>query len=235
MKDWFPFTDYDFYACLTAGVLIVASVDYAFYGGVLTARENWSVVQCVVWVAISYIVGQISAAPSAALLEHVVARRLFLDPTKVILGLNPMRKRERIVQALFAQFEYAPLAPEARDKITGNISKALGAPVSQLSGGSFFHIAFPVARSVVDTAARLDRFISLYGFARNVAFAALIAALVLISGNISRLDYRDVGLAALAGVIAIGMFGRFIKFYAAYTAEIFRTYGRVSGEIKTTS
>ena len=36
---------------------------------------------------------------------------------------------------------------------------------------------------------------------------------------------RDFGLAAV--VIAVGLFCRFLKFYAAYAREVFRTYDRL--------
>ena len=65
MKQYFPFTDYDFYVYLTAGMLLIASVDYSFGGTVLIHRTEWTVVQITFWVAIAYLFGQLVAGPSS--------------------------------------------------------------------------------------------------------------------------------------------------------------------------
>ena len=57
MKQWFPFTDYEFYAYIAAGMLLVAAVDYTFGGAVLTNRAEWTVVQIVFWAVIAYLAG----------------------------------------------------------------------------------------------------------------------------------------------------------------------------------
>jgi uncharacterized membrane protein YobD (UPF0266 family) len=78
---------------------------------------------------------------------------------------------------------------------------------------------------VADTGSRLTVFINQYGFSRNVAFVSLVA-LVLLSVRQARTPSSETGwLISAAAVLAIGMFGRFIKFYAAYSCDVLRTYG----------
>jgi hypothetical protein len=114
MKQWFPFTDYDFYAYLTAGMLLIAAIDYTFAGAVLVQRTEWTVVQIAFWTAVAYLVGQLVAGPSAAVLEHGVARGLLHPPLAVCLGLRQRRRREKLAAALFANREYAPLPAQVR-------------------------------------------------------------------------------------------------------------------------
>jgi hypothetical protein len=90
MKQWFPFTDYDFYAYLTSGMLLIAAFDYTFGGGVLVERTEWTVVQIVFWTAVAYLIGQLLAGPSAAVLEHGIASALLRPPLAVLLGLAPI-------------------------------------------------------------------------------------------------------------------------------------------------
>jgi hypothetical protein len=70
----------------------------------------------------------------------------------------------------------------------------------------------------------MDQFRNLYGFSRNVAFVGLIAAGLLAVRFWQAPDVRTAWLLVGALVLGIGMFGRFLKFYAAYSGEVLRTY-----------
>ena len=59
MRDWFPLTNYEFYAFVASGMLLVASIDYCFADAVLVNRTEWTLVQIVFWTVVSYIAGQI--------------------------------------------------------------------------------------------------------------------------------------------------------------------------------
>ncbi len=91
MKSWFPFTDYDFYAYITAGVIVIAGLDYALFGGVLVNRSEWTVVQGVFWSMISYLVGHITAGLSSFLLEQNAIKKAFRAPVLIILNLRKLR------------------------------------------------------------------------------------------------------------------------------------------------
>ena len=49
MKQWFPFTDYDFYGYLTAGICLIAAVDYTVGVADLLHPEHWTAAQSVLW------------------------------------------------------------------------------------------------------------------------------------------------------------------------------------------
>lgn len=230
MKGWFPLTDYDFYACVISGALLIAAADYVFFGATLLNRGDWSVVQTVIWIGVAYVVGQIAAAPSSALIEHLLSRKWLHSPTTILLGLAEPRWRERVIASVFAQHEYTPMPSKLRERIKAAAAHRLRCNEVELDSETVFQIAFPVARGVSDTATRLDRFIALYGFARNLAFAALVASGILVFALLRAFDATTLWLLAAALVVFIGMFGRYIKFYAAYGAEVLRTFGKVASD-----
>jgi hypothetical protein len=224
MKDWFPFTSYEFYAYLAAGVLVIAAVDYSFTGAVLVNRTDWTIVQGVFWTIVAYLSGQLTAAPSSAILEHFLARTIFTAPVEVAAGVKPQHFGDRMIAWLFANREYRPLPLGICEKIRLKASAQLNVALATVSGEVAFNVAFPVARANADTAARLDQFLNLYGFCRNISFSAMIAVACLVFRKSNLNDPNAIGLIAAAIVLCVGMYGRFIKFYAAYSREVLRAY-----------
>lgn len=226
MKDWFPLTSYDFYAYLTAGMVAVAAYDHAFMASALAKQSEWTVVGGVFWAAIAYLVGQIIAIPSAAILEHVVARKLLRSPSEVLLGLAKMRRRERFVALISGAREYGLLPDANRQRTLSKLAIALNVDADKLAGEAAFQCAFPHARGVADSANRLDNFLNQYGMCRNVSFAAFLAAVMLWVGRGTVCDPQTNMLAFGALILSAGLFLRFIKFYAAYSREVFRTFDK---------
>ncbi|SOC39455.1 hypothetical protein SAMN05892877_1062 [Rhizobium subbaraonis] len=227
MRDWFPLTNYEFYAFVASGMLLVATFDYCFAEAVLVHRTEWTTVQFIFWTVVSFIVGHICAAPSAGLVEHLLARTLFHDPMSVQLGLKPLRRRERALGWLFAYREYAPLTPATRETIlTAIATDAIGRCTHRA-----FEIAYPVARQVEDTARRLESFQNAYGFCRNIVFVSLIAGGALAYRYTVYGIGQDVWFSLTAFVIAIGMYGRFLKYYALFGREVLlRFHASLIGE-----
>lgn len=225
MKQWFPLTDYDFYAYITAGMLLIAAADYTFGGAVLVQRTEWTVVQLVFWGAVAYLAGQLAAGPSSSVLEHLVARRLMHPPVAVCPGLAERRRRERWAAALFAGREYSPLPAQERKRIIDGAAAALGVPPADVvDPEAVFGIAFRSARAVPDAAARMDQFRNLYGMSRNVAFVSFVGAVLLLARLCLTPSSRTAWLLAGSLALGIGMFGRFLKFYAAFSREVLGTY-----------
>lgn len=225
MKQWFPLTDYDFYACLTAGALLIVLVDYSFFGGVLLYRDNWTFIAGTFWVAISYLVGHIIAGPSAAILEHLVARRILKPPSEILLGLRLTNWFERALGVMLGISEYRPFPEPIRKRILAAARKKVGLiATDEIDAETVFAVAFPVARSTIDSATRLDNFQNLYGMSRNVAFVALIGIFIL-SWLVWRQPTSAHAFALAASAVGfIGFFGRFLKFYACFSAQVFRAY-----------
>ena len=226
MKQWFPFTDYDFYAYLTAGVMLIAAVDYGLFGAVLIQKTDWPAVHIVFWIATAYVVGQITANPATLIFEQWLGRKVFRSPVTVLLGLKPPRLRERVIRDFLVGRVYSPMDAS----ITKRILAFSALQLTNLKSGTIppeaiFNLAYPVARTIPDSAARLDQFRNLYGFCRNTAFVAAIASvLVLVRASKSSHSPNDYWIALAAFLVSVGMFGRFIKFYSEFAAEMLRTF-----------
>lgn len=227
MKDWFPLTSYDFYAYLTAGMVLLGAIDRVFMESALANEQQWTVIAGVFWAALAYLTGQIVAIPSSAIFEHIVARRILHAPSAILLGSHNRRLVEKILAAAFGAREYSPLPVANQQSIRAKVAKALNVNAAAVDPEAAFFCAFPHARSVADSATRLDTFMNQYGMSRNVSFASLVAACLLIPAAIRTGASEDIALATGAAVFAVGLFGRFIKFYAAYSREVFRTFDKV--------
>lgn len=226
MKDWFPLTSYDFYAYLTSGMVVLAAADHAFLASELASQADWKVVVAVFWAAIAYLIGHIIAIPSSAIFEHLIAKRVLQDPSAVILGLQRQRWREHCFGAIVGAREYEPFPPDYRAGIVAKLARQLNVAESCLEADSAFQCAFSHARSIPDSAARMDSFLDQYGLCRNVSFASVVATVFLTMFACETGNRTDILLAVGAAVLAIGLFIRFIKFYAAYTREVFRAFDR---------
>lgn len=226
MKNWFPFTDYEFYAYITAGAILIAAVDYTLGSSALVARTEWTIVQGIFWTMISYLVGHVVAGLSSFFMEQLLLKKLFTNPLQIILGLKQSRWFELPFQYLFAR-EFSPLPQSVSTKIRLKLDASIVNDQSALEDPeAIFQTAFSVARYSKDSEFRLNQFMNLYGLCRNVAFVSLIAAVLLWTRTYQSPNPKDALLAWGAFVLGLGMFGRFIKFYSAYTREVLRAFER---------
>ena len=224
MKSWFPFTDYDFYAYLTSGMIVLFSVDYGFNGGEIASQTEWSFIQIVFAIAMAYLVGHVVASFASVILEHWIARRVLRPPIAIMMNLGEPVFAERFIGKWIVGRNYEPMPESLRTVILTAVAMKLGKNVEEITNPEdVFHVAFPVARGVVDASTRMDGFRNLYGLLRNVTLAGMIAAAALLyraAGEENSLYWWVFTITVLSAI----MFGRFLKFYATYAAEILRTY-----------
>ena len=225
MKNYFPFTDYDFYAYLTSGMIVLFALDYGFNNGAIMLREDWPFVQIVFAVAIAYLVGQMVAGVASILLEHWIARRVLRPPVAIMMCLGAPRSGESFIGRWIVGRYYQPNSDGQRAAVLRKVAKKLGKqPEEIIDPEDIFQVAFPVARQMPGAVERMDDFRKLYGFSRNVALSGLIAAGALAYRAAVAGEIELYWWALLVIVFSIAMFGRFLKFYAAYGAEVLRSY-----------
>lgn len=231
MKNWFPFTDYDFYAYLTAGLIVLFALDYGLGGHLIISRDNWPFIHVVFVVAVAYLVGQIIGSLASIVLEHWIARRILRPPVAVMMGLGKDRRVEAFIGRWLIGRYYEPMSENRRVVILNKVAKKLGKRPEDIDDPEdVFQVAFPEARAVSDSAERMDNFRNLYGFSRNSAFAGLISAGAFVYRAVV-MDYNDLYWWVLVILLlSFGMYVRFLKFYAAYSAEILRTFASISEE-----
>ncbi|MEZ2127615.1 MULTISPECIES: hypothetical protein [unclassified Sinorhizobium] len=224
MRDWFPLSNYEFYAFVSSGMLLIAAVDYCFTGGILVGRTDWTVVQAIFWTVVSYVLGQICAAPSSALVEFMLAHGFFRSPSAIALGIGKRRWRDYVAAWMFANREYAPLAKPVQDRIKNAASSKLNVPAATLTTDAIFQVAFQAAREKEDSIKRLESFQNNYGFCRNICFVGVIASAMLGYRYYQQPTEKDFWILIAAIVTAIGMFGRFLKYYSAYARQVLTAY-----------
>ena len=236
MRNWFPFTDYDFYGYLTSGFTIMFALDVAFNSGDIVLHSDWTFVQVILAVAFAYAVGQLAAWPSSMLLEHFFARTLLHSPFDVQVRAASPRFVERAINKVVTGQGYLPLGDDALEKMVARASTITGKPASyyEEKPGRLFQPAYEFAKSMPDTRERMDNFRNLYGLTRNLAFVGLVSAAMLALGA-GLVEGGDLGTWAVVALAAgVGMLARYLKFYSAFASEVTRSFAyREPKEVST--
>ena len=236
MKHWFPFTDYEFYAYITAGMIVLFSLDYGVNDGAIVLQDSWSFIQIVFVIGTAYIIGHIVAGPASTVLEHWVARRILRPPVAIMMGLGKAGFIEAIFSIATISRYYQPLPQGLRSLIFEGVARSLNKSSEEITDPEeVFQVAFPVAQKTPLTVERMDTFLRLYGFSRNVAMAGFVSTLPLIHRAYTENETPLYGWAAALFLISVVMFSRFLKFYAEFGAEVLRTYASTIGETQDES
>ena len=210
-----PFSVYDYFGYLASGFLLIFVLDYAI-GEQWLLLENTPIGLWLVGIVVAYIIGQIIANPSAWLFERIIVNKWLKSPVVNLLRELTKTWLKRLFPGYFTPF---PIA--IRKKV---MEKAKVNGITEPTQSLFIH-AFGEVKKDGNAIARLNTFLNLYGFCRNISFVSLLAFLILIAtswgswGNLDRLPWA---FAAL--VCSIGMFYRYLKFYRQYSYELFITY-----------
>ncbi len=218
-----PLSVYDILGYLVSGLLILATGEFAFEGNWLVERD-WKPGSIALYVTMAYIIGHISANLSAWLIEQKFGRGL-LGASEELLFKDDAGSR--FWARVFPGF-FKPLPQKTQQRVL-DAAKLEG---MDTPGRAMYLHAFAVVKQDKGTLDRLNTFLNLYGFCRNISFALLLALIVMAASvpwyvfglGVYTVDWRKVGIAALCVVGAVGMLYRYLKFYRHYTHEVFITY-----------
>lgn len=218
--DKIPFTNYDFWAYLSAGFLLLFCLDFIAQTE-LFARPSWTMVQGIVAVTAAYAAGQVIAQASAFVFERLLVDRLLGAPRDVLFGKPRLWKPLRSILPRY--FQALPAHTRAA------IYQKAGIAPDEISGEALFQIAFHQSREMTTVSTRLTSFLNQYGFCRNTAFVALVNAAMLYAA------YRWWGRPAqylhwswVSFAMAVAMTLRYLKFYQHYAKEVFTAYAYAS-------
>jgi hypothetical protein len=225
MKEWFPFTDYDFYAYLTSGVVVLFALDFSLTGGQYIIRNEWTFQEGVLAFSVAYVTGQILAIPSAVILEHGVCRWLLRPPNSVMLDTDASHV-ERVMGFLVGRY-YEPFPDNVRGNILDRALREESLSADQIAEkpNRLFQAAYHHATGRPETKARMNDLRNQYGFCRNMAMSGMVAAILLVGhAYASKGENHTWQWAFLSMILCFGMFLRFWKFYSAFNAEVLRAY-----------
>ena len=225
MRNWFPFSDYDFFGYLVSGFALVFVVDYVFNSGAIILRDSWTFVQIILAMGIAYFAGQIIAWPASLILEHLLARRILPQPVAVMLSDGTPGLFVRVIGAAVIGRNYSPLPDPVRASLFQRAASENYTSVDKVKADVqlVFEPAFQAARQNSDLSSRIDSFRNQYGLNRNMAFASLVATGIFAWGP-SVTAPTNTALLVVSFVLFCGLLTRFLKFYAAFAAEILKAY-----------
>jgi hypothetical protein len=195
----------------------VLTADYIWQLGIMS-RAPVSAASGVALVILTYASGQVIAHFSALFLEYGAVDKLLKRPTGVLLGDRPKVSALRYV---FRNY-YRALPLATGDRVRAQAS----ARGCHTAGESLFLHVYSTVTVNEKLQARLDDFRNQYGFARNMAFAFIVAA-----GSIWVAHWRgdtvQVRWAFVAATAAIVFFYRYLKFFRQYSYELLIRYAEL--------
>ncbi|MDP9190485.1 MAG: hypothetical protein M3P06_02125 [Acidobacteriota bacterium] len=213
MKD-LPFSIYDFFAYLASGFVLLLIGGYAFDINALPQKDASSVL-LLAWVIAAYVTGHVVAHVSGSVIETTLVRRRL--GTNATFFSSPLGWRRRFFRGYLE-----PLPVRVIERV---LSRAAIAPDPSL----FFH-CWALARQDPATFVRMNTFLNLYGFARNIAMACALGVIALTVGALrpflagGATDATKQWLIVPVSTIGVVMFYRYLKFLRLYALELYVTY-----------
>lgn len=200
-----PFSVYDFFGYLAAGFVVLAAADRSFDRGWLFGR-NLDLVSGLLLVVVAYVLGHLVASVSSFLLEQKMVRDTLRSPEETLFRGEAGTRWAR----LFPGY-YRPLPEKTRERVLEKAVKRAG--IHEAGRALFLHCHSVVKREQA-VLERMNFFLNLYGFCRNVSAASFLAVPLLLVG-------QEYWWALAAVAVAFGMFHRYLKFFKHYTVEVF--------------
>lgn len=205
-----PFSAYDLFAHVASGATILFAA--ALARGADMAGQ--SAVQISMLSIAAYTLGHVVAQIASLVLEGLLVKKLLGSPEVRLL-----QSRKGLARRLFPGY-FTVLPEEARLALTRRLE--LESAPTEPGRGMFLH-CWARVRNEPDARERLDSFLNLYGFCRNMALAAAVSALLIAraaaSGNFDTGEGR--WIVTTLGLVAVVLIYRYLKYFRLYTQEVF--------------
>lgn len=218
-------SDYDIFGYLAPGLVLLAVSDATLGSSIFAS--GLTVITGALIVIAAYVLGQISAAAAALVWDRLLVRAIMGMPTEIL-----MRKRAQArfgwQRWLFSGY-FEPLPSEVRKRAlarAGFTEEDADAAPDGKWGEKVFVRAWPVLKRDPVPYGRMESFLRLYGFCRNISFVAFVVGILfwMEPPEISWIAAGDLAPALIALTISIAMFHRYLKFLRLYSFEVFTTY-----------
>lgn len=251
MEKIITLTDYDIFAYLMVGIAVLAASDLVL-GSRFVFRNQWGFGIVTMMVISAYVLGQILAGPAELILEQIAVRQFLKTPVHYLVLTRKQyeeiaepdndfvaRCNDRYEQTMQERYfittvlsYFQPLSCVIQQQIRKDKK-------SIKDGQELFYEAYAIARNDDKTAERLGTFSRLYIFCRNMAFAALLAAVaVLFRWRRGRCAHwralEAAGLSpwltyprwqfAIFATAAVALFFRYVFFYRLYSVEVLTAF-----------
>lgn len=198
MQNLFKFSDYDIFAYIVAGLALMIGVDIVLgWDTVLRRDGSMTLGEGAVRVLIAYVLGLLVSSPSSWLIQRIIEHRIVGHPFGFLMRANadvlPGWRARGLARWVFGNY-HRPAPPAVRSGASTRLRAAPGwteANVTdvetpptgwvpddwlKLSEAVFF-TAHPSALRDSAAAERMETFLKLYGFCRNLAFVLLLCTI----------------------------------------------------------
>lgn len=209
-----PFSVYDIFGYLIAGLLLLFGVDYSF-GLHWILNRNLNAQEWTAWVLIAYVIGHLNAAWASYWIEKVIVGKILGYPTK-----NLFAERRRKGFSHYRQPLDKSLATEIKNKFT-QMTKT---EFDSKGHHPFLYCYHYVKDKSPNGYARIGVFLNLYGFARNLSFALTALGLVFSASFLITKNGHMFPVGLFAFVAAITFFFRYLKFFRLHAIEVFTSF-----------
>jgi hypothetical protein len=216
--DKLPFSAYDFFGYVAPGLILLVGLEWTLGYPHLLHSDLKLFGMAAVTLAV-YAGGQMIAGPAKTVLETWLACRWIGRPSNHLLGAEPPKWAKRVFPAFC---EGLPAATQERVR-----TRARAGGVHDIGEPLFQFVRYHDGCLSNDRLMKkLDHFVAIYGFARNMSFAFLLVAVALMTkialGYGAPKDATRAGLLLVGGVLLVY---RFLKFYRQYAYEMFNHFG----------
>lgn len=170
-------SDYDIFGYLAPGLVLLVVCDLTF--GTTVFANGMTVTTGALVVMAAYVVGHATAAGAAFFWDRILVRGVMGTPTEIL-----MRKRVKGGFAwrkwFFSGF-FDPLPTKVRKRVpsrAGFTEQAFDRAPNDHWGEKVFARAWPIIKRDPVPYGRMESFLRLYGFRRNISFVAFVVALI---------------------------------------------------------
>jgi len=209
--DKIPFSIYDFFSILFAGFWLLIGIDFVFNLHLLLGREL-PPVHLTFWIVASFVVGHINAHWSAWLLEEQSLK--WIGKPETLLFSEKRTRFFRLYRRPFPA-KTAKLIQEKYERMHGGGGTDLDR----------FIFCFNLVKEQCPQAfIRLNLFLNLYGFARNLCFTTLLVTIAILGKAVlyPRSLFFVLGAVGIVGTSTLYL--RYLKFYRLYSVEVFSAF-----------
>ncbi len=227
MDNILKFSDYDAFAYVACGVVAFAISDVLFDTR-LVFTSGWTFSEGLLFLIAAYLAGHLVASPSSWVLEKLFVGKVLGAPTAHLIGLGPPGRLGASLRPLFRGY-----FAEMPKKQLSAVAQSENLTANNSVDGVFWR-AYVVARHNPISSARMESFLKLYGFCRNMSFlglATFVGALYIGVSNWCEGGWHDLVethlvMSTAAGIVWLVLLLRYLKFYRLYALEVLLAYAK---------
>lgn len=218
--DLVKFSDYDLFGYFASGLVTLGIIDEVAKTKLVIGAE-WTVGHSAFVIIAAYVLGHIMASAATLLFDRILVRKAMGIPSEIMFG-KPVKGPFNWKAWLLSGF-FEPLPEGVK---AAALTRAGIAQYSKGVGEIIFWKAWPVIKRDALPYARMDAFLRLYGFCRNLSFTTLVAGVAFIFKvpTVPGMTLPAWVPAVTMFAVSLAMFHRYLKFFRAYSVEVISTY-----------